>query len=90
MMKKSDIYSQFSLATEKFDSPQRFGFDWFASALDKIWEAKWLQVNWYELETFSRDCLSSPHLTDAQKCELMREAWGAFTGRGSIEVKETV
>lgn len=76
------IASYHEFVQQTADFSERRGFDFFSSALDHIWQAKRNAVNWIDLELFSRDVLASPDLTDAYKVRLMREALGAYTGRG--------
>ncbi len=87
-MKPEEIYRRFFVETARYDSPPRFGYDWFLSAIDKIWDAKARVVDWLGLESFTRDCLASPILTDGQKVTLLKEAVAAFTRRGPVGTPE--
>lgn len=62
---------------------ERRGYDFFSAVLDHVWEAVPKRVvDWLDFEQFSRDVLGSDDLTDEYKVRLIREALGAFTGRG--------
>lgn len=75
------MYRKFWLATQGYDSPIRFGYDWFCSAIDKIYESKDIKVDWLDYELMVRDILKSQHLTDLQKVSCMSDAISAYTKR---------
>lgn len=80
MTKPITSYREFVQQTADFS--ERRGYDFFSSALDHIWNNRKGLIDWLDFESFLRDMLASPDLTDAYKVRLAREAVGAFTGRG--------
>ena len=84
--KTNDIYAKFWRETLRFESPRRFGYDWFTEAISKVWDTKYAQVEWHDYELLVKDILQSPFMADSAKVELLNDALGAYTGRGMADL----
>jgi hypothetical protein len=82
-IKSHEVYRRFVLETANSATPPRFGLTWFLTALNRLWSSTATEMDWLGFEQFTRDVLSSPLLTDGERVQILRDAVGAFTRRGT-------
>lgn len=81
--KPASTYHNFWLATRNYESPNRFGYDWFIAAIDQVWNSRTISVDWLDMESMQRDIIKSERLTSDQKVQLIAESIAAYTKRGN-------
>lgn len=74
------MYQKFKIETVQYDFPKQYGYDWFCSAIDYLYEKTIPAVDWLGFEQFMRDVIQSK-MSDDQKLRIINEGIGVFTRR---------